>query len=169
MIMKKIIVFLFVITVIFISSSEENIIIPRDSLRFRIIANSNSYQDQLLKMEIRTELLPILSDISNNSSTIEEARKNVKNNINNIQNRISKYSSNFNVNFGQNYFPHKKYNNVIYNAGNYESLVITLGEGIGDNWWCVLFPPLCLLEAEISNLDSITYDSYLKKIINKYL
>ena len=142
MIMKKIIVFLFVITVIFISSSEENIIIPRDSLRFRIIANSNSYQDQLLKMEIRTELLPILSDISNNSSTIEEARKNVKNNINNIQNRISKYSSNFNVNFGQNYFPHKKYNNVIYNAGNYESLVITLGEGIGDNWWCVLFPPL---------------------------
>ena len=53
-----------------------------------------------------------------------------------------------NINFGLNYFPKKVYKGVTYEQGDYESLVITIGSGQGDNWWCVLFPPLCLLEAE---------------------
>ena len=46
--------------------------------------------------------------------------------------------------------------------------MVTLGDGLGDNWWCVLFPPLCLLEANEDNFDDITYTSYLQELINKY-
>ena len=68
----------------------------------------------------------------------------------------------FHINYGKNYFPEKKYNNVLYKAGEYESLVITLGEGEGENFWCVLFPPLCLIDEE-----SREYPSLVKNIINK--
>ena len=56
--------------------------------------------------------------------------------------------TNYNINYGDNYFPKKELNGINYKAGKYESLVIKLGEAQGNNWWCVLFPPLCLLEAE---------------------
>lgn len=68
--------------------------------------------------------------------------------------------------FGFNYFPSKKYKGITYKDGYYESLVVTLGEGKGDNWWCVLFPPLCLLEAEEST--DVEYKSYVKELIDKY-
>ena len=58
------------------------------------------------------------------------------------------YNTTFTINFGDNYFPEKEYKDVIYEEGNYESLVVTLGNGEGDNWWCVLFPPICTLEVE---------------------
>ena len=45
--------------------------------------------------------------------------------------------------------------------------MVTLGDGLGDNWWCVLFPPLCLLEATEDNYDDITYTTYIKEIIDK--
>ena len=72
--------------------------------------------------------------------------------------------------YGLNPFPAKSYKGVKYKAGEYESLVITLGEGKGDNWWCVLFPPLCMLEAEDQTQKSnLEYKSYIKEIIDKYL
>ena len=55
-----------------------------------------------------------------------------------------------------------------FEEGDYESLAITLGQGSGDNWWCVLFPPLCLLEASSEELDDVTYSFYIKDIINKF-
>ena len=57
---------------------------------------------------------------------------------------------------------------MTYPAGYYESLVVTLGSGAGDNWWCVLFPPLCLLEAEETNTDDIEYKSFVQEMIEKY-
>lgn len=66
-----------------------------------------------------------------------------------------------------NYFPEKEYKGVKYDEGYYESLVITLGEGKGKNWWCVLFPPLCLVEAEES--DKVEYKFFIKELIDKYL
>ena len=168
--MKKTVVFLFVIMLLIICNSQDNkIIIPKESLRFRIIANSNTEKDQLLKLNIRSDLLSVISEISSQSVTIDSMRNNIQKNIPLIESIVSKHTDNFNVSFGQNYFPSKLYKDVLYKAGEYESLVITLGQGIGKNWWCVLFPPLCLLEAEVNNLDEVTYDSYLKKIINEYL
>ena len=72
------------------------------------------------------------------------------------------------MNYGINYFPEKKYKGVIYEEGYYESLVITLGKGNGENWWCVLFPPLCLMEGEDNNTDEVEYKSFVKEMIDKY-
>ena len=73
----------------------------------------------------------------------------------------------YKINFGQNYFNKKKYKGITYEEGYYESLLIILGKGEGDNWWCVLFPPLCLIEAEES--DKVEYKFFIKELIEKYL
>ena len=57
---------------------------------------------------------------------------------------------------------------VLIEEGYYESLVITLGKGNGENWWCVLFPPLCLMEGEDNNTDEVEYKSFVKEMIDKY-
>ena len=162
--MKKIIVFLFVLTIIYISKSEEEIIIPTNSIRYRIIANSDSTKDQMLKMNIKEkldeEILPILSD----SNSIEDSRLLIKDNLDNIKNIVSKYTDDFDVNYGKNYFPEKTYKGISYDAGNYESLVITLGSGLGKNWWCVLYPPLCLID---ENTNDVEYTTLVKEILKK--
>ena len=77
-----------------------------------------------------------------------------------------KYELPFDINFGLNYFPKKEFKGIIYNEGYYESVVVTLGEGLGDNWWCVLFPPLCMIEAQEST--NVEYTTVVKEVINKY-
>lgn len=162
--MKKIIVLLFALTIIYISKSEEEIIIPTNSIRYRIIANSDSTKDQMLKMNIKEkldeEILPILSD----SNSIEDSRLLIKDNLDNIKNIVSKYTDDFDVNYGKNYFPKKTYKGINYDAGNYESLVITLGSGLGKNWWCVLYPPLCLID---ENTNDVEYTTLVKEILKK--
>lgn len=167
--MKKIIVCLFIVTVLVLVNKEETkVLIPEDAIRFRIIANSNSIEDQKEKIEIRNELEPIIGDILTNSTTKEETKTEINNNLYKINHVIDKFNTKYNVNYGLNFFPEKNYKGVTYKEGNYESLVITLGDGLGDNWWCVLFPPLCLLEANKTNYDDITYTSYFQELINKY-
>ena len=90
----------------------------------------------------------------------------LENNINEIFNK-NNYHKNYNINLGLNYFPQKDFKGIIYKEGYYESLLVTIGEGKGNNWWCVLFPPLCVLEAEES--DTVEYKSLIKEIIDKYL
>lgn len=166
--MKKVIIFLFCVVLIFlICIKEEKYVIPKESIRFRILANSNNINDQMLKMNVRTALLPILNEISSDED-IEVVRNNITQNIDSIGKVVENYTDIYDISFGENYFPTKMYHDINYPEGNYESLVITLGDGAGDNWWCVLFPPLCLLEAKATDLDDVTYDYYYKKIINKY-
>ena len=88
----------------------------------------------------------------------------------NINNTLKKENSQttFRINYGMNYFPEKEYKNVIYKEGNYESLVVTLGDGLGENFWCVLFPPLCLLEGEEENTKDVEYHILVKDILKKY-
>ena len=167
--MKKIIVCLFIVTVLVLVNKEETkVLIPEDAIRFRIIANSNYIEDQKEKIEIRNELEPIIGDILTNSTTKEETKTEINNNLYKINHVIDKFNTTYDVNYGLNFFPEKNYKGVTYKEGNYESLVITLGDGLGDNWWCVLFPPLCLLEANETNYDDITYTSYIQELINKY-
>ncbi len=167
--MKKIIISLFIVTIlVLVNKNDTKVLIPDNAIRFRIIANSNSIEDQKEKIEIRNELEPIISDILNNSDSKEETKNEIDLNMNEINNVINKYNSNYDINYGLNYFPEKNYKGVTYKAGNYESLVVTLGDGLGDNWWCVLFPPLCLLEANETDYDDITYTSYLQELLNEY-
>ena len=168
--MKKGIIVVFIIMLIVLIGHDKSseVLIPKDAIRFRIIANSNSLVDQNEKYNIKKDLEPTIASILSESSSLTESRKLINNNMDEINSIISKHTKNYNVNYGINYFPEKTYKGVTYEAGNYESLVVTLGDGLGDNWWCVLFPPLCLLEASSEELDDVTYSFYIKDIINKF-
>ena len=111
--MKKIIVFLFA-TIIYLSTNEEEIVIPTSSIRYRIIANSNETKDQMLKLNIKdkinTEIMPLLS----NANSIEESRELIENNIGNIENIVSKYTDNYTVIYGSNYIQEKTYKGINY-------------------------------------------------------
>lgn len=167
--LKKIIIALFLVTVlILVNKKETKILIPEDAIRFRIIANSNKLEDQTQKIKIKKELEPVIANILSTSNTLDETRKEIKNNMYEVKDILKKYDTEYKINYGLNYFPEKNYKGVTYKAGEYESLVVTLGDGLGDNWWCVLFPPLCLLEASEEDYDDVVYTSYVKELLNKY-
>ncbi len=167
--MKKVIIILFIISIgLLFNNKKENIVIPKEAIRYRIIASSNNFIDQEQKILINASVEPLITSIMQNSSNIEEARQTIKESIPSIRKEINNYNVAYDLNYGYNYFPEKSYKGINYPAGEYESLVVTLGDGLGDNWWCVLFPPLCLLEASESDLDEAEYTFYFKDIINKF-
>ena len=152
--MKKI-VFLIISIIIGVLVYQKNndIIIPKEAIRIRIIANSNNIKDLYEKEKLKREIKEDLYNYVNNINSFNEADLSIKNNLDNINQLILKKTSNFKVNYGYNYFPKKVYKGVIYPEGEYQSLVITLGEGLGDNWWCVLYPPLCMIDDNINTSD----------------
>ena len=171
--MKKILIILSIIIVILSLNKTEKITIPKESIRFRVIANSNSEHDQNTKNELVQNLYQEIEAINNYSKDIKTSREIINNNIHNfekvvkntIQNEI--YKDNYDINYGENYFPEKEYKGVVYKEGEYESLVITLGNGEGENFWCVLFPPICTLEVEED--DDISYRFLIKDLFDKYI
>lgn len=171
--MKKFIVLILSLIIILLIYSSKNSYfkIPKESIRFRIVANSNSPSDQLMKERLRKDIEPIIEKILENSNNINEARINITNNIGRLTLEIDNFLNNNNydikyrVNFGDNYFPQKIYKGTLYQEGNYESLVITLGEGEGDNWWCLLFPPLCYMDFD--NTDEVEYKFLIEQIFDK--
>lgn len=147
--------------------SKNKNIIPKEAIRIRILANSNSLKDQEIKKEVRHSVEPYLYNLIKDAKTVEEAKIIINRNLINIENIINKtYDGDFNINFGLNYFPKKEYRGIIYEEGYYDSLVINLGNAVGDNWWCILFPPLCMLEG--NQIDDVEYRSLVSDIVNKY-
>lgn len=167
--MKKIIPVLFIFFLIYGFANKKEILIPSDAIRFRIIANSDNEKDQALKMQIKEAVEKELQSKIVNAGNTAQAEIIINQNLENIKNVVSNYTVDFNISFGLNYFPEKEYKGVTYEAGTYNSLVITLGSGVGKNWWCVMFPPLCLLEGKNNNTDDINYKFYVKEIIDKYI
>lgn len=167
--MKKVIIVLFFLTLIFINSSNEEFIIPENAIRFRVIANSNTFEDQATKVEIKNNVESIVKKELLAAKDQNEAEEILKESIPVIKNMINNYNVSYKVNYGQNYFPEKKYKGVTYKEGYYESLVITLGNGAGDNWWCLMFPPLCLMETDETNMNNVDYQFFVKDLFNKYM
>lgn len=157
---------------IFIGYKFSDIEIPNEALRIRILANSNSDYDQQIKNNVKIEIQDYVYDLLKDTTDIDEARKIINSKLDNISSltnmslKKQNYNLPYSVNFGYNYFPEKVYKGITYDAGYYESLLITLGSGKGDNWWCVLFPPLCLLEAEEST--EIEYTTLVGELLKKY-
>lgn len=146
--------------------------IPKEAIRVRVIASSNDEYDQEVKMNVKDIVTSDMYNLMSNVDNIESARESITNNIPTLSKDIDKYLKGINyythydINFGYNYFPKKIYKGVEYKEGMYESLVVTLGNGEGNNWWCVLFPPICMIEAEEST--DVEYTTMVKEIINKY-
>lgn len=168
--MNKIIIVLFIVSSCFLISkgSVEEFIIPKDSIRMRIIANSNEAKDQVIKTKLVDELTEVINTIESKSMDINESRKNIEESIYLIENKLEELNINADISYGVNYFPVKEYKGYTYDSGDYESLVITIGEGIGDNWWCVLFPPLCLIDDNDKAVSDYEYSFYINNIIKKF-
>lgn len=172
--MKKLLVALTICITILSLNKEDKIIIPKEAIRFRVIASSNTENDQYIKRQVVKDLNTEIKNLSFKNNTLETTRTNIKESIpkvktivNNTLNRLNA-NNKFFVKYGMNYFHQKEYQGIVYEAGEYESLVITLGDGKGENFWCVLFPPLCLLDTK-EKPENIEYKSFVKEIIDKYL
>lgn len=146
--------------------------IPQESIRLRIIANSDSIQDQWVKREVRDALVAQMNQWATDIRSYEGARQVVAKKLPELQKLVDKtlrdrgFSYQAPVDFGQVAFPTKLYGAYVYPAGSYEALRVQIGEAKGQNWWCVLFPPLCFID--MSNGDAVTavkdegdiYDEY---------
>ena len=173
--MKKVLIIISIIllfNIVTTNVNADNVMIPNEAIRFRVLANSNNVYDQEVKMDVAMSVQNEIYNLLKDKKNINESRETIKENIPRIESLVEKifkeknYINTFKVSYGKNYFPEKTYKGVTYEEGIYESLLVTLGEGKGDNWWCVLFPPLCLVEAEESS--EVEYKFFVQELIEKY-
>lgn len=132
-------------------------------LRLHIIANSDSDQDQALKLAVRDEILKNSTDIFKECNSTEDAIKTANDNIeqiNEIANRVIKekgFEYKAQVSVGERYFDTREYEEFTLPAGTYKSLIVDLGAAEGKNWWCVVFPCVCVPTASDARLsDSVS-------------
>ncbi|WP_070120161.1 stage II sporulation protein R [Bacillus marinisedimentorum] len=142
------------------AAAAEPVVIPDDAIRLRILANSNSEEDQAIKRLVRDRVNDSINEWVADLTSFDEARKVIRSHLPEIRGIVGSIveenspGGNFTVSFQENVkFPTKLYGNFIYPAGTYEAILISIGKAEGANWWCVLFPPLCFLD--FSNGDAV--------------
>ncbi|HBG55433.1 MAG TPA: stage II sporulation protein R [Ruminococcaceae bacterium] len=128
--------------------------IPNHILRLHVLANSDSREDQALKLKVRDRILAESAGMLDGVKTREEAERAVAENLPRLQkaaeDEVRKQGASCPVRaeLANLYFTSRRYGDVTLPAGRYDALQVTLGTGKGHNWWCVLFPALCLPAAE---------------------
>ncbi|WP_428910117.1 stage II sporulation protein R [Niallia sp. Krafla_26] len=133
-------------------TANEAVVIPNDAIRLRILANSDSEEDQRVKRLVRDEVNAEITEWVSHLTSKQEAKRVIQEGLPELQQiardvlEQEQVNQSVKVEFGKVDFPTKLYGNYLYPAGEYEAILITLGEGTGANWWCVLFPPLCFLD-----------------------
>lgn len=134
-------------------------------LRLHVIANSDSEKDQALKRDIRDVVISFMQEKLKDSRNLSQATHIINNNLDEIENlardKIRESGSAYSVKtmLGMYPFPTKAYGDVALPAGNYQALRIVIGNGMGSNWWCVLFPPLCFVDVTHGTIpDSVKED-----------
>lgn len=169
-------IFIFLVTalvyVFWGNNFNQEIIIPKESIRFRIIADDNTEASEEIKFKIKMLIELELSEILDEKDNFLSSKVKIENSIKRLENKVNsmlkkeKILESVQISYGSHFFPEKFYNGVKYEAGFYESLVVILGNGLGNNWWCVLFPPLCNLENK--NYSNEEYKLLVWEIIKKY-
>ena len=147
-------------------SEEENI------LRIHIRANSNSEYDQSVKLKVRDNVIDYITPLIAKCENCEEVKNTLNKNLGNIESIADNvlaeegfdYTSSARIN--NEYFPSRSYDGEVYPADYYDALIINLGSGSGDNWWCVAYPPLCFVGEGMGN--NIQYKSKLVEMISNF-
>ena len=143
-------IFILISAISYVSAVSNSI--ANSVFRLHVIANSDSEEDQNLKLKVRDELLSYMNIISKDSKTKEEAMKIAdehKEEFIQIAERTIKengYDYTVNIQIGKADFPTKYYGDISLPAGEYDALKVQIGEAKGKNWWCVMFPPLCFVD-----------------------
>ena len=171
------IVILFILFLFTLIASYSNAVISDISehiLRLHVIANSNSQEDQRIKYEVRDVLLGFMqknSDIKTKDDAIEFISENT-NILTELANQVlirngCDYTASISITYCD--FPTKSYANTSFPAGTYQALRVELGDASGENWWCVIFPPLCFVnisdgvlseESQAYIQDTLTEEEY---------
>ena len=129
-------------------------------LRLHVVANSDSDDDQSLKLYVRDRVIEYVNEIAKNCKTLEESKNAVARELDNIADialaeiNDQGYFYDIEVRLGKEEYPQKTYASLCFPSGEYLSLQILIGDATGQNWWCVLFPPLCLDAATSANEDA---------------
>ena len=143
-------IFVFVSALSYVNAVSEDI--SESVFRLHVIANSDSQEDQNLKYKVRDKILEYMNEISIDCSSKDEVIALAKENQENFQDIAKKvikengYDYDVNVSIGNYEFPTKNYGDISLPAGNYDALRIEIGDAVGQNWWCVMFPPLCFVD-----------------------
>ncbi|WP_315081497.1 stage II sporulation protein R [uncultured Clostridium sp.] len=156
------------------SSEELNYEEVKNSLiRFHVIANSDTNEDQSLKLKVRDEVINYLYPYLNKSDSLDESREIIKNNIEEVRSIAEKvikennYNYDVNIELSRENFPEKAYGNIVLPQGNYEAFRIIIGSGEGRNWWCVMFPPLCFVDESKAKIEYEKTQNKIKEEVNK--
>lgn len=128
--------------------------------RLHVIANSDSDEDQALKLKVRDSLINYMNSICSNCSTKEEAINLALEHQEDFKNIAKKtilengYNYDVNININNFYFPTKNYGDISLPAGYYDALRVEIGKADGQNWWCVMFPSLCFIDLNNGIVDT---------------
>ena len=129
-------------------------------IRFHVIANSDSDEDQAVKLLVRDEVIDYINLQLKDATGKDEARDILKDNIEEVNNiavnilRENGFDYEANTMISNENFPDKVYGDYLFPQGNYEAFRIIIGNGEGHNWWCVMFPPLCFVDETKGDVDS---------------
>ena len=170
--MKKKVCFIFFILIVIVVGS---LFLPTkqdyDYLRIHIRANSNSVVDQNVKYKIKDKVVEYLTPYFCNVPSKNKAINMVNNLNGSITNECSKvlkengFNYSVNIKISNEYFPARTYENTTLDAGYYDAVIIELGQAAGDNWWCVMYPPLCFVNKN-QNTMQIKYKSKIVEWFN---
>jgi len=141
-------------------------------LRIHIRANSNGEYDQSVKLKVRDEVIDYIAPLIAECNNCDDVKDTLSLNLSNIEKIADdvllaegfQYTSSARI--CNEYFPSRNYNGEIYPADYYDALIMELGSGEGDNWWCVAYPPLCFVGEEMG--ENIQYKSKLVELISKF-
>ena len=141
-------------------------------IRFHVIANSDDKIDQGLKLKVRDSVLKYISPKLKDCKSIEESRQIINSEDKNIkkiaETVIKKNGFKYSVvtALSQEYFPVKTYGNITLPQGKYEAYRIIIGMGSGQNWWCVMFPPLCFVDITKGNVSYEKTEKEMKSVLS---
>ena len=125
----------------------------QEVFRFHVLANSDSKEDQAVKMKVKENIITYLKKQMPETANVEQTKEWIKVHLNEIENvsrmtlHVAKSNCNVVAEVTQSYFPDKTYGDITFPKGNYDALRVKIGNAEGQNWWCVLYPNLCFIDA----------------------
>lgn len=178
--MKKFLLIVMCILAIFALNTSKNNVKGEDVqkdiaskiIRFHVIANSDSKDDQALKLKVRDKVLEYMQPKLKKSKSIDESRKIIQQNneeIIAIANRVIKengYDYPVKTTLSNENFPIKTYGNITLPQGKYEAYRIIIGTGKGQNWWCVMFPPVCFVDITKGEVSYKQTEEQMKRVLS---
>ncbi|MBM6837353.1 stage II sporulation protein R [Clostridium saudiense] len=142
-------------------------------IRFHVIANSDSEEDQALKLKVRDRIIDKMSIKLEKAESLDQARDILNSSIEEVNSIarevIIEEGFNYDVNtmLSNENFPDKIYGDYIFPQGTYEAYRVIIGSGEGQNWWCVMFPPLCFVDESKNIVDTKKLDENIAKLEGK--